>query len=63
MTIGDCLFLHWEEKSPRDELLIANPKNSSSLGFVNNQSDYNRHKNLPFLYQSASLKYHEIVKH
>jgi hypothetical protein len=63
MRIGDCLFLHGEEKNPRDELLIANPKNSSSLEFVNSQSDYNRHTNLPFVYQSTSLKYHEIVKH
>jgi len=50
MRIGDCLFLHWEEKNPRDELLIANPQNSSTLEFVNSQSDYNRHKNLSFVY-------------
>jgi hypothetical protein len=48
MRIGDCLFLHWEEKNPRDELLMANPRNSSCPKFMNSrQSDYNMHTNLP----------------
>jgi hypothetical protein len=34
---------HGEERHPRDELLLANPKNSSSLEFMNNYcSDYNK---------------------
>jgi hypothetical protein len=63
MRIGDCLFLHWEKKNLGDELLMEDPRISSNLEFVNNQSDYNMHTNLPFVYQSTLLKYHELVKH
>ncbi len=57
------MFLHWEEKNLGDELLMEDPKISSNLEFVNNQSDYNMHTNLPFMYQLKLLKYHELVKH
>jgi hypothetical protein len=42
---------HGEETNPRDEMLLANRRNFSSLEFVNSQhSDYNRCTNVPFVY-------------
>jgi hypothetical protein len=42
---------HQEERNPRDEVLLADPRNFSSSKFVNNwQSDYNRCTNIPFMY-------------
>jgi hypothetical protein len=42
---------------------LVDPINSSSLKFVNNRwSDYNKCTNVPFVYQSSSLEYHELVK-
>jgi hypothetical protein len=38
---------YWDERNPRDELLLANPENSSSLNFLNSQwSDYNKCTNI-----------------
>jgi hypothetical protein len=42
---------HGDEKNLKDKLLLANPKNSSNLEFVNNwRSDYNKRTNVPFVY-------------
>ncbi len=54
---------HGEEKNSKDELLLVDTKKISSLTCVNSrQSDYNRHTNASFMYQSASLEYHELIE-
>jgi len=54
---------HQEKKNPNDELLLADPRNSSSPKFVNSRwNDYNKCTNAPFVYQSTSPKYCELVE-
>lgn len=53
---------HWEERNLKDKLLLVNLERFSSSESVNNQNDYNRCINLPFVYQLTSLKYHELVE-
>ncbi len=54
---------HGEERNPRDKLLLANLINSSNPKFMNSwHSDYNGCTNVPFVYQSTSLEYHEPIK-
>ncbi len=52
-----------DEKNLRDKLLLVDLGNSSSPECVNSWwSNYNKHTNVPFVYQSASPKYHEPVR-
>ncbi len=54
---------HGEEKNPKDELLLRDPKKISSQKSMNSQrSDYNMCTNLPFVEQLALLKYIVVVK-
>ncbi len=42
---------HREKKNPKDKLLLADPRNSSSPKFVNSQwNDYNKYTNASFVY-------------
>ncbi len=52
---------HWN-KNTRDELLVVDLGNSSSLKSMNIWSDYNKRITLPFVYKSTSPKYHKRVK-
>ncbi len=54
---------HGDDRNPRDEWLLTNPRNSSNLESMHNrQNDYNRSTRIPFVYQSPSPKYHEPIK-
>jgi hypothetical protein len=54
---------HQKERNPRDKILLVDLRSSSSPEFVHcQQNDYNRHTNVPFVYQSTSLKYYEPIE-
>lgn len=54
---------HPEKKNPKEELLLVDPRNSSSPKFVNSQwNDYNKRTNASFVYQSTSLEYYEPIE-
>jgi hypothetical protein len=58
------LFKTIEKREIQGTLLLTDPRNSSSSKFVNSRkSDYNRHTDLPFVYQSTSLEYHEPIEY
>ncbi len=53
---------HGNDKNPRDELLLENPqKNSSPKHMHSRWSDYNKCKNMPFVYQLTLPEYHELI--
>jgi hypothetical protein len=57
------LFKTIEKKEIQRTLLLEDLGNFSSSKSVNNRkNDYNRHTNLPFVYQSTLPKYHEPVE-
>jgi hypothetical protein len=41
---------------------LVDPRNSSNQRSICWRNDYNRCINLPFVYQSTSLEYHELIK-
>jgi hypothetical protein len=53
---------HQEKINPMDKLLLVDFGNSSCLKSMNNRmSDYNKHTNLPFVYQSRTWKIMTIL--
>ncbi len=54
---------HGEKRNPGDKLLLMNLGNYLSQKSITSwRSDYNRCINAPFVYQSTSPKYHELVE-